>query len=288
MARPSKRIRQSTFWTDIPDPYSDEEEQLSSWHFRTREGRRKLKVQQRQEVSQLADTTTPTTTMEDSSSDNNNASLMGRMIPGLSRQVFGFPKSIVTKMRYCTNITLTSTTGAVTYNTFRANSVFDPDQSGVGHQPMWRDNYAAVYSNYRVLGSKIKTIFTPLIDAADANRGSYEGPWIVGINGTNSTASYSSTPETRMEANDSVYKLLNARTGADGVVVLHETYSAETTLGRPTTDDTTGSTVGSSPSAEWYWQVWTYDYSGATSEVVAVCEIEYTVEFFNLTNQAQN
>lgn len=38
---------------------------------------------------------------------------------------------------------------------YRANSVFDPDYTGVGHQPMYFDNLAAIYQNYRVLGCKI-------------------------------------------------------------------------------------------------------------------------------------
>lgn len=34
---------------------------------------------------------------------------------------------------------------------FNINSIFDPDRSGVGHQPQGRDQYAAFYNRYRVL-----------------------------------------------------------------------------------------------------------------------------------------
>lgn len=39
---------------------------------------------------------------------------------------------------------------------FRANSLYDPDATGGGHQPMFRDECAAQYSSYTVLASQIK------------------------------------------------------------------------------------------------------------------------------------
>lgn len=38
---------------------------------------------------------------------------------------------------------------------WRANSLFDPDQSGVGHQPLGFDQYSAFYANYQVNGFSI-------------------------------------------------------------------------------------------------------------------------------------
>jgi len=38
---------------------------------------------------------------------------------------------------------------------FSANSAYDPDVTGVGHQPMYFDNYAALYSKYRVNYAKM-------------------------------------------------------------------------------------------------------------------------------------
>jgi hypothetical protein len=45
---------------------------------------------------------------------------------------------------------------ANTYHQFRANSLYDPDLSGIGHQPMFHDNYSQLYQKYRVISSKIK------------------------------------------------------------------------------------------------------------------------------------
>jgi len=42
-----------------------------------------------------------------------------------------------------------------TRHVFRSNSLQDPDQTGTGHQPMFFDTYAGVYSKYRVTYAKI-------------------------------------------------------------------------------------------------------------------------------------
>ena len=75
-----------------------------------------------------------------------------------------FPDRFVSRMKYVDFITLDM--GALdsgipkTYN-FRANSIFDPDLSGVGHQPMGHDEMSTVYDHYCVIGSKIKCHFVP-------------------------------------------------------------------------------------------------------------------------------
>nr|WPR18644.1 MAG: capsid protein [Owegonang virus 10] len=246
--------------------------------------RRKLTSSLPQRLAKMGDVVMTKPSKKDTGQDGVETNMM----PGLGPQVWGFPKSLTTKLRYCQALQLTSTSGAVNYNTFRANSIFDPDQTGTGHQPLYHDQFYPVYNNYRVLGSMIKVTFTPLADASDATRGSYNGPWYVGINGTNATSSYSATPETRWEANDSAFAVLNARTGTDGVITLSEQYSPETTLGRPSTDDVVSSVANANPSQQWYWQAWVADESGGTSTVVLFVEIEYTVQYFNLINQAQN
>ncbi len=41
---------------------------------------------------------------------------------------------------------------------FRMNSLFDPDLTGIGEQPMGFDQWKQFYTNYQVLGSSIKVI----------------------------------------------------------------------------------------------------------------------------------
>lgn len=76
-----------------------------------------------------------------------------RRIPrGVSTQA-NIPR--MQKMRYVQDVALTMTAGATSKYEFRANSIYDPDYSGGGHQPMRFDQMAAFYADYVVVASKI-------------------------------------------------------------------------------------------------------------------------------------
>ena len=62
----------------------------------------------------------------------------------------------VAKLRYVDTISINPGSAAIASHVFRANSIFDPDSTGTGHQPLMRDEYALLYDNYRVISSKIK------------------------------------------------------------------------------------------------------------------------------------
>ncbi len=74
------------------------------------------------------------------------------------------PPRFRTKLRY--SETATFTTGALgvvgTGQLWRLNSLFDPNQTGVGHQPYGFDQLAAMYAKYLVRGAKwVITVMTP-------------------------------------------------------------------------------------------------------------------------------
>lgn len=54
----------------------------------------------------------------------------------------------ICKMKYSDTFQLTAAGGSV-YR-FNLNSIFDPNRSGVGHQPYGRDQFATLYNRYRV------------------------------------------------------------------------------------------------------------------------------------------
>lgn len=62
------------------------------------------------------------------------------------------PSTYSTKLRYVNTTTINSTLGAIGINQYRGNSLFDPDFSGTGNQPMGFDQLSAFYNKYRVLG----------------------------------------------------------------------------------------------------------------------------------------
>lgn len=66
----------------------------------------------------------------------------------------GFPKNHMVRLRYVTECVVQCSGLSKSYN-FRANGMFDPDYSGVGHQPKAFDQWMLIYNHFNVVGSKI-------------------------------------------------------------------------------------------------------------------------------------
>lgn len=64
------------------------------------------------------------------------------------------------KHKYVETIDLTDTGGAQNYQ-YSCNGMYDPNITGVGHQPMYFDQCTALYNHYTVIGSKIKWTVIP-------------------------------------------------------------------------------------------------------------------------------
>jgi len=71
----------------------------------------------------------------------------------------GFPKNKLVKLRYVTECVI-QCSGTSTSHTFSANGMYDPDFTGVGHQPKAFDQWMLIYNHYNVVGSKINCKLT--------------------------------------------------------------------------------------------------------------------------------
>jgi len=67
------------------------------------------------------------------------------------------PPSITVTLRYFQQIALDPVGGGVAANVFRANSCYDCDLTGAGHQPLALDQWMGLYTKGTVLSSKITT-----------------------------------------------------------------------------------------------------------------------------------
>lgn len=66
------------------------------------------------------------------------------------------PDRQLTKLRYCESLNAAIISPAIfTYYLYRS-SLYDPDYTGTGHQPLWRDELVTLYERYRVLGIKYR------------------------------------------------------------------------------------------------------------------------------------
>lgn len=103
----------------------------------------------------------------------------------------GFPKQLQFTHRYYQNGSINSVAGAIASYNFRCNGMYDPDQSGVGHQPYYFDQLSALYDHYVVTASKITVTFGQY----ESTGGTHCNPGVVAlwINDDNSAPSSFST-----------------------------------------------------------------------------------------------
>jgi len=190
---------------------------------------------------------------------------------------FGFPDSLVVRLKYNEVYTLTSTAGSIAKQVFRANSLFDPDFTNVGHQPMYYDQLSALYANYTVLGSKIRVLFSPIADAISTTQPS--GPFEIGLLGEPGGTT-SATASTLAETSGCKSTFLNLAQGGNNVKMLSATYSPTRDLALPADDDTSGASVGASPTQTWYWTVWMRETGlGSPTSLNIKVEIEFLARF---------
>lgn len=78
----------------------------------------------------------------------------GTPIPAINSHIVSgsssVPDHVTVCLRYAQVVALSTASTGYAENIFRINSVFDPDYSGAGSQPVGFDQWAAFYSQYRV------------------------------------------------------------------------------------------------------------------------------------------
>lgn len=183
----------------------------------------------------------------------------------------GLPKTKRAVLRYVDSVTNNSATGLLAYKVFRANSIYDPYQSGIGHQPMGFDTWSSIYNHYVVLGAKIsvKTLHTAQDDA------------ITGIYLTDE-----STTPTYVDYTG----FMEARRGTTRMISSNQIKPAYT-LGKYSTKkffnvtdvkdnfDRLGSLVTTNPTDQAYWVLWFQALNAATVGATHIVTIDYIVEF---------
>jgi hypothetical protein len=211
-------------------------------------------------------------------------------VPGIRRPDFGFPDRMVTKLRYVDNFNLTGAAGVVGANVFRFNSCFDPDLTGVGHQPMYFDQFAGAvgtgpYGRYRVISAKATVSFMqtspPAIAATNV------GPIVVGLQTSATSGLYATNLSGLCEASNSTWTQLGDKAGGNNVKSLTATYYPRRDLGVSQDDDTVSAAYNGNPSQVFHLIPWKIDTIGAAA-VTALVEIIYTVEFFDRNEVAQS
>lgn len=212
---------------------------------------------------------------------SNGSTMTAGRITGLSRQDFGFPDTLRTKLHYCDVVQLAASAGAPGIYQFRMNSLFDPDYTGTGHQPQWFDQLAAVYATYRVYAAKITATFVPNkvadIEANDT------GPYLVGITTRGGNPAFgAATYGAILEDGNSVNDIIVDKQGGNNKRTLSNTFVPVRDLGIANDDDSLKVSTTSNPNtgSTCWATVWAIDMTELVGpDVVVKVEIEFMCEF---------
>lgn len=156
-----------------------------------------------------------------------------------------FPPRMITSMRYCTTVRLDSSplTSPVASNFYSATSIYDPDASGVGHQPLTHDQFSEIFTHYRVLSARISVTFC-------SNSISSVGHQVCGILLTPDTSSVIGDFDSIRERRQGVYKV---SAGENSTPRLNFTYNARRQYGL---EDDLNAPFGANPAEQAFFCVY--------------------------------
>lgn len=197
----------------------------------------------------------------------------------------GFPNHKKVRLRY-TEVVALNPGATEAQNVFRANSVFDPNLTGAGHQPLYYDVWSGLYSHYTVLGSKI-------VATRCLNTTTDPTPLVYGIHlGIGSTSTVAMTAEELIEQKNNNRWINAGSPSLSGKNLrLAQYFSPRKFFGVKDPEDDDGSTalVTANPTRDAYFSLWARPIGGATSTAQQfIVEIEYLVSFSELKIQSSS
>jgi hypothetical protein len=193
--------------------------------------------------------------------------------------VFGFPDKMLTKLRYVDTYLLSISSGSIAKQVMYVNSVFDPDNSGTGHQPLYRDTYAGIYDQYAVVSAKCKVKFMNLSSGDSLICGMV----------IDDDASTSTTANTLCEQNHGQHTILPPISGSLSSHTFTFDWDCKKILGiDPFASETYKTPVASNPTEISSLLLWVTN-TNATSFIVPVhFEMEQTILWTELTSPVQS
>jgi len=201
------------------------------------------------------------------------------------------------KLTYHTSISLDpkpDQMGATATNVyqFSANGCYDPDITSTGHQPMFFDNYAALFKRYSVHKSSISvTVVNHAVNTATYNGTSvtttpnYSYRLFILKDGTNgSTSEYPGTMSIGIEEGNANFKWRYVAPSLNGRLPrLKTNMTPHRLLNLSKTDDTLSANTNANPNSAAYYYVGITSADGVTDppSVYLSVTINYYVKFFD-------
>lgn len=198
------------------------------------------------------------------------------------RSLTGFPSSAKYHFRYADTLSLATTLGGTPAKySYSANSLFDPDTTGIGHQPLGYDQATVYYNKYMVLGSKITVKYA--LDNPTAN---YVSPIGIGVYISDDTFTPNSVVS-MVEQGLGRWSVMSAsNTRGTDFKQVSNTYSPKRFFKVKDPMDNTieyGALVSSSPANQAFFSIWVGNLDagvGDITNVTMLITIEYTAIFY--------
>lgn len=180
----------------------------------------------------------------------------------------GFPGMLKMTHRYCENIILSASTGTMNSYLFSVNGMYDPNQTGTGHQPLYFDQLSAIYNHYCVIGSKITVKAIPPQTAAGAG-------YTVALFVNDDTGTANSNIMDIIEQRKGVFKVTGG-VGAQRLTLVNK-WSAKKNYGAsPLANTDLQGTSASQPNEQAFYQICLQALDASSTVVVGfMVEIEY-------------
>ena len=192
----------------------------------------------------------------------------------------GMPFAVRNSFSFSRNVILGTTLGVPVEYVFRGNSLYDPDFTGAGAQPLYFDQMMAIYNYFSCRSSAIHVD----VSSTDVNN-----PLIVVIypSKESSAAPTSTNVVQLLQIPGAVSKPLSIKGGGNDTISLDNFFTTSTAFPDYSTasPDYRG-TSGSNPTTagSWFWHVATFnaDNGLSTSNAVANIRITYYCDLYGL------
>lgn len=203
-----------------------------------------------------------------------------RVNKSMVRLGLGLPKKVCVTHRYSTAVTLTSTAGVIGVQRFSCNGMFDPDITNVGHQPLYFDQFTALYDHYTVIGSKITVKVAPTASGDE--------PCQIALFLNDDTTLTPTDVNGVGEQSSGKIKLIAPN--SNNVMTLTKKWSAKKTFGGSILgNDNLQGTSAANPTEQTYYDIVLQSVTGGvTTACVLQCFIEYIAIWDELKDIAQS
>ena len=185
-----------------------------------------------------------------------------------TRVTQGLPDSLMVTLTYGFQF-VTTEIAISNLEQLRGNSCFDPDFTGIGHQPHYFDQYAAFYGRYMVYSSSV----------ALKMRNNTTTAVTVGLWPSVDSSTVVSNGDSLREQPYVRTRLLAPGDGA-AIVRLNHRMTTSKMRGGTVFSDEWGALISANPSRQWYWNIFQVSPSGDAVGVVTTGILKLRVRFY--------